>query len=663
MSLNKESSDRLFSKPNIEWIDPDVVTIEGHDITPSVTISKDAYTKHAEGLKFLSRGFDNIALEYDKLIRVLIKRAVLRNISYPAAEKAKGNLLIANAIKQLYGAQIKQIVFSDYVKLLEHEQKLASAHTAALVSPEKITLPDSAAANNIMANPEINAINIIKKEYKNYLVEVNAEDLLLIDILVYNKFVSGSNKSLIREVATTTDGNVLDNVVQDSNNESKVEELVKDCFPCLERTIDLLGQLPKSGIWDFFKDEIWRHFLSQLQQLARLKLSILNFQFGAGLCSLIDMFTNAVCLPDLVAVVQLLKMMIARTKFLLVSKFNLSLGSPLNDMVSLIVSPILDALIALLIRMINGVLSPIDCVLTSIEHELNKIFPVVNEVFGTELNNKLGLSPRRQASKLIQDMIKGRNEIEAQVLSFINEKTKDWDLKLTDENDALDLYVNFDQYTRAAGMIYEIIDLVKNTSKALQTGLTDEERKQRYKDICFASINRNKPWLKIVRIDNPQPKDDDDGGGDGDGGSGIILPDPRDRDDDIIDIDIDDGIIIIDITIDDDIFDDDDILDILDDPLVREILEELGWPGTVEGGDNPLELDNDFLNRYKIIKQSVKDTITKIDRIKSVHNIEDIDDAIVTSTINFNDCMNFNDLDGSSKQQIQDWIDITTGSK
>lgn len=661
MSLNKESSDRLFDKPSIEWIDPKVVTVGVDDITPSVTISKDKYTKHVEGLRFLSRGFDGIALEYDKLIQILIRRADLRNIAYPAAEKAKGNLLIANAIKQLYGTQIKQIVFVDYIKLLEHEQKLASAHTAALVSPEKITLPTTDAANNIMANPEINAINVIKRDYKNYLVEMDAEDLLLIDILIYNKYVAGSNKSLIREVATTTDGNALDAVSDNIDNKSKIEELVKECLPCLERTIDLLGEYPKGGVWGFFKDEVWRHFLSQLQQLARLKLAILSFQFGAGLCSLINMFANSVCLPDLVAVVALIKMMIARTRFLLIGKFNLSLGSPLNDMVSLIVSPILDALIALLVRVINGVLSPIDCVLTSIEKELNKIFPAINEVFNTEIDANIGFSPRRHANELIESLIEGRNQIETQVLTFINEKTKDWDLKLTDENEALDLYINLDQYTRTAGMIYEIIDLFKNVGKAIQTGLTDEEKRQRYRDICQHSISFKKPWLQVIRIDNPPP-DDDDGGGGGDEGDGDILPDPRDRDDDIIDIDIDDGIIIIDITIDDDIFDDDDIIDILDDPIVREILEDLGYPETVEGGEHPLKLDNEFLKRYNIIKQSVKDTITKVDSIKSMQDVR-MDDAIVTSTVNFNDCINLYDLDGSSKQQIQNWIDITTGSK
>lgn len=662
MSLNKSSESKLFNVPSVQREDPLVQRVSEYTASDKNNISygedRTAYQKYVDQMNYLALGFDNIVLEYDKLIDVLIKRAKLRNVSLPVSDKIKDSLQIANSIITIFGKEINSIDFEQYVELLKYEQIIASSHTASLVNesdPQLQLIKDKAA---VISQPEVGAINTIKKEYQTYLNENDFDDLLIIDILVYNQYTAASNKSTIVSVSDTTDGNnILENNQPGPDEESKLEKIIDDCFPCLDRTIGILGELPKLKIWEYFINEMWKHFLSQLQQLARLKLALTHFGFGAAICSIIDILFNNLCLPDLVSLLAIIKMMIAKVKNALVGKFNLSAGAAINDLVTLIVSPVLDAILALLIRAITTIFSPLECIIDNLNREINKIFPAVNEVtedlgFGplTEpINLRTGSAEVR---RMISDIQKERIELENKILTFINEKTKSWELKIWDENEALDLYIDLDRYARFVGMLYEIIDLVSVIKDATKSGMTEKEKQEAYQKICSHSIVYRKPWIDLIPVDL-----------DGDDGNSFIQD---------IDNNIDNGEdpsngyvppvwVVYDDTVGDNFFDGDDITTVLDDETIEEIINNLNYDDTTSGGQDPLTLDQNLIDNYRQTKNRFKNLRDRYKNLKPIDKDQHDTIGFVVGTVDFAECLNRSNLQNYSQEQLNSWINKITG--
>jgi hypothetical protein len=672
MTISKQSASKLFSTHTVERQEPFVERVDFHADPNSYTAEPDQnYTSYVQQMNRLAYGFDSMSIEYDKLIDILIKRAELRDVKLQVTDIAKSDMSFANALSVLYGKQIKEIDFAAYVNLLKHEQIIASSHTVQLVNVDNPQLPDIKNTSSVISQPESAAITAIKKEYLKYLTNNNFDDLLMVDILIYNQHTALSGKASVQKLSETTDGrSVLRQGNASLENEDKIKDLLDECFPCAERSLMVLGQMPKIKLWDYFINNLWKQFLSQLQQLAQMKLALTNTGVGSSLCSMINILANSMCLPDLVALLALVKMMIAKVKNALVGKFNLSAGAAINDLVSLIIQPVLDAVLSLLMRAISSVLSPIDCVLDSIQYEMDKTLPAINEVSAelgySSLAQPLSIqSPVRDIRKLMSDIQREKQDIEAKILTFINEKTKNWELKLFDENEALDLYIDLDRYMRFAGMVYEIIDLSKTVGKALKSGMTEEEKREAYQRICSHSITNGKPWINIIDVnDDPSPI------GDPRGTRGKDRTNPRDPIDPTrpigdpgppIGVPGYDGDLIVDISIPPDFYDGEDIVSVLDDSEIKKIIDGLTYDTSVQDGSDPLALSDDLISNYRTQKIQFKNNISTINNIIKSNDTTDVQNFFVVGRVDFASCLALNNLQGQSDEQIQNWINKIIG--
>lgn len=149
-------------------------------------------------------------------------------------------------------------------------------------------------------------------------------------------------------------------------NPENWQEVLQKCIPCdfrINLKSELLDQLPL----DFLND--LANLLDQL--IAQIDAIIKLLNSGAvysDLCSLYKFFTEFVCIPDLQRIIALLGAILYRMSV------NLSLGlDVIKSLVQPIFLPIFINLTALLQQFISLIVNPLDCIVSAIDLQLEKL--------------------------------------------------------------------------------------------------------------------------------------------------------------------------------------------------------------------------------------------------------------------------------------------------
>lgn len=672
-TINTSSSHNLFAKPSINYIEQKVVggtdnidvTFLNENVTP--------LTQFNNQLIFLAKGYDTIIIEYDKVLQVLITRAEMRNLKLPVNTPA-----LKQASQVLFGKQIAEIPFAKYVELLKYETELVAATVSNIVDPldPQIKIPESTSV-------EQNAINVIKQAMGNYLIEQGAQDLILTNIAVTNSQNAASKKSQVAVLAERLDEtNSLSNPNPSvSTSKTTAEKLIEECLPCLERSLYGINDIMKSEYWTVTFSFLQNNLVSMLQQLDKIKVALVGeSNFISSLCALIDMLTRSFrCLPDLLGFIAFLNTLMSKFNNLLIGDYKIS--SPLSNMATMLVSSSLDALVAVMLKILESVLSPIMCIITSLEYESKK--------YWTE---GIDLTPRLSDGtpfNTILDMSKEHMEyLKTMIVTYVNDSLKGWQEKLMSEDKTLDCLMRIQIASQFVNILNEIYQLGKKYKSLKFRDIFDgNKRKEVYLEICKNSF-AGEPWKNFVIIPtdskiglqltpdlenigngnnglpvpvstNGTPVGSTGTPGDGTSGTGTAgggNTTPVD-------------LVIVDTSIPKDFFNDNDIDVLFQDPVFAEIIKQLtNIEPSLEDGSPQVVIEPALVEQIKTIKANIANNNAIIDGIKEKYvqvlpqtTQSVLNTGSISYVVNYTTCLENNNLSGVSQEQINQWIRKITG--
>ncbi len=212
-------------------------------------------------------------------------------------------------------------------------------------------------------------------------------------------FASGAQKVLAgyQPNISATEGLKLQNQTVTLSSE-KLSKAVKDCIPCLGRIVSSVDLNVGSNLIDSLKADVSR----RLNVLNKISDLLSNVDIYGDYCQLVG-FLNSMCVPDLQRMLSILASLI--TDF---GGGLISLNGLLQTLISPFFTPILMSMQSLLDQFVQLVLSPINCIITSIQLNIKKL----------DIGNS-GLSGNLDVAK--QTIRKESNDIQGQIRSGMTE--------------------------------------------------------------------------------------------------------------------------------------------------------------------------------------------------------------------------------------------------
>ena len=366
MSINKDQADKLFNIPNITRDEPYVVPADIKTI--SVPSNPDDKTKlelqDAAGfINFLTDGFTNVRDDYKKILSVLLTRASMRDISLTITSD---NAALIMAVNNFFGQNKTSVSFEEYVDILIYEYQTGTKQSLAGLTGDTFTV-DSVRKHNI---------KIIKDAFTQYLFQIGAEDLVIVNDIIGKIANTNSSLSSLQTVNQLNDGSTITDkaVNSDANSDlkDKLKNIIDDCIPCNARITGTYLDFIQKPLFHELKNILLQKYAADLQQLLQLRFTLLGSLFSDDICKLINLLKSLQCLPDLQAIKSLLKMMQFKYQKTLQAKIaDISLSK--IDPIGMSINTTLDAIVTYLTQLVNSVFSSIECVLTSFEAESSKL--------------------------------------------------------------------------------------------------------------------------------------------------------------------------------------------------------------------------------------------------------------------------------------------------
>jgi hypothetical protein len=665
--------------------------------------------KIRQQIHYTLEGLTNLVYEYDKLIDVYKNRANQIPIQFNLKDKSKSDPTLQRALITIYGTYNKILTLNDYIELTNHEHGIIGTATAqAIVTPFQ-NVEDITKTSDIINNPSINAIKHIKNTCNNILNENNWHEFTIVNLLIKKRFYAASEKSRLIVSAEIVDPDLeVDFNIDFNNSENTIREkldkdswrkegLIAECFPCLDRSLNMLDDYLKSRFFVDFVNYSTQSFLSQAQQLALFKLYIAKPGLDKTLCSLINAFSKRICLPDLGAFISFLKMILNSKKLQLKTNFKLSPKNLAIDLSNLLVKSILDGLLAVAMKALRGVIPTMHCVLSSLTFEFNKIGTVLDELnlgedFTKSNINKISNKAYEHINtpeKLLNNLHRDLRSIEDSITNWITSVTQDWQLNIGNDEEALDLYKNINEYTYLWGALTEIYGMGEGFFRTfLDTGKVD------LNSLCN-NIHSGEPWVTIIPLPSQEelseaildlfrpvdiptpepgitlPEDINDDSDDEDPPSPVppeAIPETPETTDSYIDeedvldalfqdlITVRTGYYLADSSIPGDFFDGVEIDEIIEDDFFQNIIyPELIYQDNLENGENPLKLDIDFIKIYKTMKKASKQLKNNAINLQEYNSLISLgNNFLVTKVISTQNCLE--NIDGFNQEEINQWI-------
>lgn len=611
--------DKLFYKPEPIRDEPKVEVAYPDVASQISSLDIEDKAKFVNELKLLASGWDLVAYEYGMFVDVIKKRAKAIDYLYTP----EPTIELANAIKTLYNKDIKEFTYDDYIDLVTYEHEIYSVFGQKAYNGEQVTAPTK----------EIGAISVLKTGFHNDFNNKELEWLSLPDTYIDNQYTAGSGKAAIHELLTSQDGQKFEEGFQDSKLYQKLKPFLDECIPCAERTLYSLEDFKRNMSLNRFLTFMYQSMLANLQQLAKQKLFLYDNILGSYMCQIINVFKNRVCLPDLGALTAVITYMIMQIKNA-ISKLGLTTGGLLVGIATAIVHPIIDAIETVLLKILSAAFSPVDCILTSLNVELQKIYPAIDFAAGKKEYWRLNTEG---ASAIFSDLFtkirQARAALENEIYSYIDELEQSWEKKLSSENETLDLYSELDRYRVILSIIKNIIDIAK--MKALKNRFDSNAF---YKEICSNAVQKVKPWIQSTPIVNGLPN------------VYVRNQNPGDTIGDITD-----GLIFTDPTLPTNFFDGPDIIDYLDNPLVQDAIDKNPYDDDIEEGPHPFALDPTFLDAYKNKRDSAKIQMEKAIQSQKFSKTQFA--SYPVGSIDFSACLS----EDISDEKLHEWINKIKG--
>lgn len=665
--MKQQDSNKLFYTPTSGRDNPPVVSSLSDESAKQLTLlsSRTPLELFNQKMTALALGFDAVTLEYEKIIGVLANRADMLRLEMPVVSTAD-----RQAAKALFGTLPETITFDNYILILKKMQMLSAAVTAVTVDPEQI----KETVSSQLATPEVNALNTLHKSFNQYLTSKEAYEFLLVEPVIVRQQDAVSRKSLTLYYAERIDET---NPVTDPGNDtpaskpgkpnsktaedivSGMEDVIKDCMPCLERNEYLYSDYADNQFFNNFINDLSKNFWSAMAEVARYKIQIASPFFIPNICSVVNLFVEKLCLPDLNALLALLTISLSMIKNKIAGafKFNLDLGCLAVDLVMMSVSAILDVVLSYMVKVVSTVLSPVDCIFTSLQYEADRLSPVVS-------NPLSSYEPGGPLNAVLKPMRNSERQIKEIILNLMNEKTKDWTIKIGGTEDALALYKDLSMYSQILGLINEIITYYKQLKGIRIDNLKADDL---YRRVCLNGILKERPWLGV--LDNVLTNT---GSSYTPGtSSNSVAPDSSsnaiestDSSAPAFNIPTPTGkIYIIDSSINSDFFKGDDISTISKDPVLKELFKDMKYNDDYENGKDIYRVSPELIAEYEALKSSVAQISSDILSSDSRTNTQSstiITDSTPVSEMTFTSCIENNSLSGYSQEQIQAWINKVT---
>lgn len=673
---------KLFNIPIAERTEPEVkpasVFIDGNERVPASELEAIRMQKE---FNFMLESFKVLATQYDVLIKTMINRGKILNLEMPAKALAEDNPLLHSSLISLFGEVPETLSYEKFVALIEHEHQIATIQASRAVTDDVDAIKGEAL--KLFQSKEVQAIKAVKDSFTEYLKQVNAEEYLLVITLVGNKFNAGSSAGQIANFNSTIspiggaspkDGSLDTNFTPENIKEEKdaFDKIVEDCIPCLDRTISTFNAFSKSMEIKDLKDMIWRNLLSQWQQFSSIHLSFADNSILKDICSAINIFTNHVCLPDIVSLLSMLKMMLAKLQKLMSASFNIDVSLP-GDLISYFVSSILGMLMNYLTQIIATIMSPVDCIIDSLEVQSRKVglnlsaddIQSLDEQGLAYVSKYKGVANKWTKEQtdvlkeygIISTITKSVSRAYKSIFTDFEKVTREFnalsDSKVEKNVEIMDLFQAINHYKMQVEFLLEIYAMAKTYKK-----LGDVKwNKKLYRTICETTINNAFPWLETMALVKPKKETTSkqmDGSGTLPSGDkilppqdynlipGLDKPDINPNEDEIT------SLLLVDKSLPQGFFDVEDIETLLDNPLVAQALKNLDYSRPIWQGENPLILDEAFIQRYKQLKAERKTL-----------QLEYLNSGVKGSPVNtvvIGDCLKANELEGFTEDQINQWI-------
>jgi hypothetical protein len=259
--------------------------------------------------------------------------------------------------------------------------------------------------------------------------------------------------------------NTVVTMLTSDNVGDAAKTLIADCIPCSERVVTLLSMNPLEDLWNTLK-QMYGMARQYILDLFDLLFGNTAVEFFADFCDLLQ-FLNFMCTPDLIRMATVL------TK--LASKYAMKLGEiSLNDLLGSLLGGSLAPLLALYDKYTQLILAPIECVVDSIDAELQKSdVGQVQAIFTSsgpgersiELDAE-GISKSTSgALKSLRQYIKAASDEVETELEQINTDIRDYlNLQTESDKEMFDLNHHIEMLMRHVGLIKAIL-------QALQQGV------------------------------------------------------------------------------------------------------------------------------------------------------------------------------------------------
>lgn len=546
---------------------------EQKGVSKEVLASQEAFARYTKNINAMKRAFFAVVQQYAMIVNVYKKRASYLKMDMDVSNADQG---LAQAIIAVYNEPVDTIDYDDYISLIVMEANIAAATVAQIMPQAQLSTPQQIATQAAaVANPATQAITTIVKAYEKFVTASGNHEMLGVKIALNG--ISASNSAIHAMDALDLEGKTESKPESEPERLSKFEQLLKDCFNCAYRNLIPSFDFSKSQPMLDFYNVFYAKLMQEIDRLTYFKASLIPGGYISSMCGVASQLMQFVCIPDLVAILALIKTIIFRIEMVLKDKLDITFPSvSIESLISISV----DSLYTTIIKYSIGPFGAIDCIISDLERLTAKIGAVDNyyEQFSGYVDT--------QKSDFNSILRRGKKEIESYLKSIINDIYKLVGVKNTDSRDIIDLFSYLGEVRGTLGIVSEII-AARNKYKGVQFSSMNIDAM--VKAICGSAYSRN-PWNKVVvippkalppgasaigvkapvRVDNPEE------GGSGGGGTvgGGTNPPPGE-----------DIIAIIDETIGDDFFDDDDLF---------EAVNDIDFEDPSETGEYPSEILDAF---------------------------------------------------------------------
>lgn len=701
--------EKLFYKPQAKRTEPSVElsgVIPDSALLPETNVK--AVSKMLDKIELLNKGFAAIAKDYAKMIDVLKIRAGYLQLNMPILSEAKNNPALANASLTLFGTIAESLSYDQYVDLVLYGKEISSSVISQVASVTDYDSIPTVFGQAINSNPITAAVQTLTKSYGNFLVKQNAAEFLSVNQYASGIASANGNKSSLEqgkryfESISPTDpspgsdsdpgeirvpptySGYIDPHLQSNSSQSihdkyegsiesaiknlkskKAEEWLKECIPCSFRAYEN-GDVVE-GVFVDWLNAMSASFFDSLSQLLNAKFPLLNLNIKNDLCGLIAALVNFVCVPDLVSLVSMFTMMVAKLQAKINIAFNIDFSFSVTFIMDL-VSNLLNLILNKLMEIVDIVLSPIECVLLALNTQMSKLYA------GYATRTITGyIQPRQYVDVFTQKVKSTKDNIDAVVRQFSENIAKSLRFSKSKSSESTYLLFDLNETKFLLSLVTEIVNISIAMHKVSKTGELKKMTLAEIIDYLCGNYTGGAPWMERINValseartitsnaieklrpdennNTPSSSNASQQTSSADNNVGGLAPNdftltkPNQQ-----------TIISVDNSIPADFFND-DALGLMDTPEYQELLDSVDYSQfeSLEQGEANFKFDNEVLSSYKSNKQLLFDTYNQVNRkLSSTNGIEL--QFMPTTYIDFSNCYQNVGIDNYSESFINELI-------